>query len=202
MYTNAYWCSSGSCLRFRTVVSNPVVTSGRNADLSAYSSGSLSFDYTSYYYTGVTNQEVGKGLVTVVSNGNIYTLGTIPAGTYAVNIQSGSLKYNIPAAYLTSDFRLRFQAYEPPDGTTGWTEMFIDNVLITCTKENSPPSPPSAGPPPTAYPTRYPTPFPTPYPTKHPTWPQPTQYPTRFPTRYPTRYPTPYPRSSGSGSGD
>lgn len=183
-------CASGSCLRLTSAFFG-LVSSSRGADLSAFSSGAVSFDYRAFY-----DPETGEADVVVVSNGTTYTLGSIPP---TVDGQLGSAQYEIPAAYLTTDFRIQFQGNAGGQGA--FTDVIVDNVVLTV-QTNDPTS--STAP---AAPTGTPqTPYPTPNPTNHsgqhpthspirfPTVSSPTLYPssesTSSATKYPTRYPT------------
>lgn len=128
--TMSGWCASGYCLRLITDFES-IVTSERAVDLSAFSSATLSFDYRANYNTG------GNAEARVVSNGNTYTLGSIPGGSVA-----GSAQLTIPVAYLTADFRLQFQVTG-----SGWNDVYIDNILLSVQESGGgggPPGPTAA----------------------------------------------------------
>lgn len=187
-------CATGSCLRL-TAAHVVVGLVSRGADLSGFSTGTLSFVYKA-------NHIVGNGKVDVVAvaskNGNMYTLGGIPSSGKG---QVGCVQYVIPADHLTADFRLEFRA-TADEGS--WTDIIVDNVVLTIQHKNGP-TVQNRNDPHTAlatgalaqeptYPPSRPTPSPTlsptRHPTRHPTGPPPTRSPTSYPTNYPTLPPT------------
>ncbi|WP_420321947.1 immunoglobulin domain-containing protein [Flagellimonas sp.] len=97
----------------------------RSADLSAYSSATLSFDWTAQ------SLEAGEALaVEVSSDGLSYTVLATFTGT-----QSGTFNQDI-SAYISSATTIRF-AKSGNDWSNGGDQAFIDNVLITAIAQDN-----------------------------------------------------------------
>ena len=123
--------------------------STRRANLSGASGATLTFDFARY------EGSAGSARVLLSSDGVTFQLlDNLPA-QYPATARS----YTIPAAYLTANFALRFVAVN----SSGLTDLYIDNVVITLY---------GGTPGPTATPTATPTaalPTATPLPTNTPT---------------------------------
>ena len=141
--TFANWCKSGYCLRMYGNSVNAIST--RRANLSGASSATLTFDYARH------EGSAGNASVQFSSDGATYqTIDNLPT-QYPATART----YTIPAAYLTANFALRFVA----TNSSGLTDLYIDNVVITLLGGTpaptvtpttiAPPTPPPAPPAPT-----------------------------------------------------
>ncbi|WP_405207916.1 beta strand repeat-containing protein [Aquimarina sp. LLG6339-5] len=109
-------------LRFRNFDSGSNLYILRNVDLSAYSAAVLTFDYNRTN----GNESVGAFFLNTATGFYDFAVGT-PTGGGA----SGSLTFNIPAAYINASSSILFFSNS---GNWGNNEtVFIDNVLITAT---------------------------------------------------------------------
>ncbi|MBQ4804865.1 right-handed parallel beta-helix repeat-containing protein [Aquimarina sp. MMG015] len=109
-------------LRFRNFDSGSNLYILRNVDLSAYSAAVLTFDYNRTN----GNESVGAFFLNTSTGFYDFAIGT-PTGGGA----SGSLTFNIPAAYINASSSILFFSNS---GDWGNNEtVFIDNVLITAT---------------------------------------------------------------------
>lgn len=149
------WCKSGYCLR---LYGNSVTAASvRRANLSGAGSATLTFDYARY------EGSAGNARIQFSSDGTTYqTIDNLPT-QYPATART----YAIPANYLTANFGLRFVT----TNSSGLTDLYIDNVVITLYGGTSAPTATSTSIA-TATPTATPTaalPTTTPLPTNTPT---------------------------------